>query len=187
MDPVEMYQQATDGAAALIADTTPDELTRPSPCEGWNVRTLINHMIGVNQRFAVAVSGQGSPPAADADLVGSDAGASYRASAAAALAAYRTPGAMERVVLLAAGEMPGQVACAVHFNDQLQHVWDLCQALGRPYPLGPELATAALEMSRQRVGPERRGPGKAFGPEVACAPDAPVQDRLAAFLGRQVP
>ena len=47
------------------------------------------------------------------------------------------------------------------------------------------LANAALEMSRPRIGPDRRGPGKPFGQEVACADNAPAQDRLAGFLGRQ--
>jgi len=184
MDVVEMCQQATAGAAEVIGSLKPDDLARSTPCEGWDVRALINHMVGVNERFAAAVSG-GTPPDASADLVGSDPAGAYRAAAGKAMAAWRSPGALDRTVRLAAGEMPGQVACGVQFVDQLQHVWDLCKATGRPYPLNPELASTALEMSRQRIGPDRRGPGKPFGAEVPCPANAPAQDRLAAFLGRQ--
>jgi uncharacterized protein (TIGR03086 family) len=185
MDPIEMCQQTTDGAAALMNGLKPDDLARPTPCEGWDVRALINHMIGVNARFAAAVSGEGTPPDASADLVGNDAAASYRAAAQKTIAAFRAPGALDKTVRLAAGEMPGQAACGVFFVDQIQHAWDLARALGRPYTLDPALATTALEMSRQRIGPDRRGPGKPFGEEVPCSDDAPVGDRLAAFLGRQ--
>jgi len=86
---------------------------------------------------------------------------------------------------MTAGETPAQVACGAHFVDALQHVWDLAKATGRPYPFEPALGEAGLEISRGRVTPDRRGPGKPYGPEVACAADAPAQDRLAAFLGRQ--
>jgi uncharacterized protein (TIGR03086 family) len=141
-------------------------------------------MVGVNLRFAAAASGE-APPDASADLVGSDPAGAYRAAAGKSMAAWRAPGALDRTVKLAAGEMPGHAAVGVQAVDQLQHVWDLCKATGRPYPLDPALATTALEMSRQRIGPDRRGPGKPFGPEVPCAADAPAQDRLAAFLGRQ--
>ena len=61
MDVVEMCQQATDGAAAVIGTLKPDDLTRPTPCEGWDVRALINHMVGVNHRFAAAVTGEAPP------------------------------------------------------------------------------------------------------------------------------
>jgi len=42
-----------------------------------------------------------------------------------------------------------------------------------------------LELSQRRIGPDRRGPGKPFGPGAPYPPDAPLQDRLAAFRGRQ--
>jgi len=174
MDPLEMAQQTTNGAAALMDGLKPEDLARPTPCEGWDVRALINHMIGVNARFAAAVSREGTPPDASADLVGDDPAASYRAAAQKTMAVFRAPGALDKTFRL-----------GVFFVDQLQHAWDLAQALGRSYTLDPALATAALEMSRQGIGPDRRGPGKPFGDEVPCSEDAPIQDRLAAFLGRQ--
>ena len=186
MDLVQGLQQTTDAAATLIADAGSAGLARPSNCEGWDVKALVNHMTSVCQRFAVSVSGEGTAPAPNADLLGDDPAGAYRAAAAASVAAYRKPGVLEREVNLPSGATTGQGACGVQLVDQLQHVWDLSKALGKPYPLGPELATQALEMSRARIGPDRRGPGKPFGAEVPVPADAPIQDRLAGFLGRQV-
>ena len=42
------------------------------------------------------------------------------------------------------------------------------------------------ELVQQAIGPDARGPGRPFGPEMPCPEDAPVSDRLAAFLGRAV-
>jgi uncharacterized protein (TIGR03086 family) len=185
MNVVDQLQQATDGAATMIAALRPEELALPTPNEGWDVRAMLNHMIVVNKNFAFAVTGDGTRPAAGADHVGSDPTGSYRASVASALAAWRRPGALEGTVAMASGETPAHLACGAHFVDALQHVWDLSRATGRPYPFDPALCEAAFEVSRIRVTPDRRGPGKPYGPEVACAADAPIQDRLAAFLGRQ--
>ena len=90
MDPTTLLERTFQANQELIAGLSPEDYAKPTPCRGWDVTALINHMIGVNQRFAAAVSGQGSAPAADADLVGSDAGASYRASATAALVQAQT-------------------------------------------------------------------------------------------------
>lgn len=184
-DVVGMCQQTTDKAAELMGTLQPADLERPTPCEGWNVRALINHMIGVNMGFTAGVTGEGSRPGPEVDLVGGDAAGSYGRAASAMMAAWHRPGAMEKTVKLAAGEMPGAAAAGVFFVDQIQHVWDLAKATGRPYPLDPGLAATALEMSRPRIGPDRRGPGKPFAEEVPCPDSAPAPDRLAGFLGRQ--
>jgi len=46
---------------ALIANLSPDDLARPTPCEGWDVRALINHLIAVNYGYAASVAGQPPP------------------------------------------------------------------------------------------------------------------------------
>ena len=106
MTVVDQLQQATDGAATMIAALRPDELARPTPNDGWDVRAMLNHMIYVNKNFAFTVSGEGSRPTPDADHVGGDPASSYRATAASALAAWRRPGALEGTVTMASGESP---------------------------------------------------------------------------------
>jgi uncharacterized protein (TIGR03086 family) len=185
-DLLGMYERALNGANQLVSSVQPDELSRPTPCADWDVRALITHMIGTNRNFTAALTGEQpavAPPAPTTSA--SELAAAYAAGAEAALAAWRAPGAMDRTLRLSFGEAPASSAVGIIFNDQLIHTWDLAKALGRPYRMDDDLATTAMELSQARMTPDRRGPGKPFGAEVPCAPDAPLQDRLAAFLGRQ--
>src|SRR2546423_1837109 len=89
-DLVDQYERALARAKRLVGSVSADELSKPTPCEGWDVRALVTHMIGTNGRFATALRGAPAPaaPAADADMV-----AAYAASADTALQAWRAPGA----------------------------------------------------------------------------------------------
>src|SRR4051812_31885730 len=175
LDLVFMCQRALGGAERIVASLRPDELSMPTPCADWNVRQLIEHMIGVNSRFAALASGQPAPnPGRPVAPSTDDVAAAYAASARAALAGWRSPGALERTVPLSVGEMPGAEAICFHTGDQLMHTWDLAKATGRDRTLDPEVGTAVLERIRQRIVPEMRGSGRAFGPELLCPEDAPI-------------
>jgi uncharacterized protein (TIGR03086 family) len=188
MDPLEMCQRTLGGAERMVASLGPEELSKPTPCSEWNVRQLLDHMIGVNWAFATGASGQpqAGAPTAGAAPSGDDPAAAYAASARAAIAARQSPGALERTLNLPFGQIPGAEAIGFNVADQLVHTWDLAKATGRDRTLDPDVAAAVLERSRQVLGPDRRGPGRPFGPEQPCSADAPIHDRLAAFLGRQV-
>ncbi len=187
MDPIAMCQRTLEDAERMVASVRPDELSKPTPCTDWNVRQLIEHMAGVNWAFAGAAGGQrpegGSPGAAPS---GEDPAGAYAASARAVLAAWRAPGTLERTLTLPFGQMPGAQAIGFNIGDQLVHTWDLAKATGRERTLDVEACETTLERTRQFLGPEARGPGRPFAPEVPCSEDAPLPDRLAAFLGRAV-
>jgi uncharacterized protein (TIGR03086 family) len=65
------------------------------------------------------------------------------------------------------------------------HGWDLAKALNVDPTLDPALAAAALEVAKQIVTDDRRGPGKGFGPALAAPAGASPTDALVAFLGRR--
>lgn len=187
MDLIAMCQRTLEDAERMVASIRPDELSKPTPCTEWNVRQLIDHMIGVNWAFASALSGK--PPTSEATghaQSGDDVAEAYSASRRAALAAWRSPGAFERTLTLPFGQLPGAQAIGFNIGDQLVHRWDLAKATGRDRTLDPETCAAVLEQARQTLGPKARGPGRSFGPETPCPGDAPLSDQLAAFLGRAI-
>src|SRR5438105_4696089 len=117
MDPIAMCQRTLEDAERMVASIRPDELPKPTPCTEWNVRQVIEHMMGVNWAFAGAAGGQrpeGGAPGQGAAPAGGDLAGAYAASARAALAAWRTPGMLERTLTLPFGQMPG--AQAIGFN-----------------------------------------------------------------------
>jgi uncharacterized protein (TIGR03086 family) len=193
MDSVEACQRAVDQAQAMIASVRPEQLSAATPCPDWQVRELIDHMIGVCSTFGAALaaaagadpaSASGSAPG-ERDRAGDDPAAAYAAAAAAMMEQWRAPGALERTVRLPLGEAPAARVAGILVGDQILHTWDLAKALGRPYRLDEDLSAATLEMMQTILKPEFRGPGKAFGAEIPCPADAPVQARLLAFSGRQ--
>ena len=58
-DPRPLLARALDQVGALVADTPPDALDRPTPCDGWDVRTLVRHLVGVHRRVAHVGAGKG--------------------------------------------------------------------------------------------------------------------------------
>jgi uncharacterized protein (TIGR03086 family) len=186
MTSVEDLQRVLDIAEAVILKITPEDLDKPTPCSEWTVRELANHMTGVCLMFGRAAGGEAiTERPAPADLIGDNPGAAYVKAAEADGEAWSAPGAVERTVTVPAGQLPGSVALSINTVDQLLHACDLARALGHDVVIPDDLAESALGFMKGFLTPDRRGPGKAFGQEVAVAADAPVQQRLLAFAGRQ--
>jgi uncharacterized protein (TIGR03086 family) len=186
MDEIARCQRALEDATAAVAAVTQSDLDRPTPCTAWTVRGLVEHMVDVCTRFDSAASGQ--PPIApdpNQERSAAELAAAYATASSAVVAALRTPGAMDRTLKLRMGEMPASQAIKLVTADQAIHTWDLSKALGRPCTLEEDLAAASLELMQELMKPEFRGPGKGFAEEVTSPPDAPIQDRLLAFSGRQ--
>ena len=181
----EMYAQAHATATAVIGNVTLGQLDGPTPCPDWDVRALLNHMIGFNYVLANAIAGE--PPdrsgTASADFAGDDPAGAWKASSEKILAGWAEPGVMDRTLDLPFGPMPAAMAIGVHFGEITQHTWDVAKATGQQPQFEDEIYAAALEFA-QSVPAEMRGPGNLFGFEVAAPAGAGPADRLAAFLGR---
>lgn len=188
--PLDALATSLDGVTELLSGFGPDEWALPTPCSGWDVRALAGHLVGGNLLVAGALRGDPMPAPDQGrrppeDVLGADAVAAFRDSAAAVLAGFGAPGALERTVRLPAGELPGMAAVHLRVVENLVHGWDLATAAGRTAPFPDALAAAELEFSRDLLGrlPAGRQP---FAPPQPVDDGAPALDRLAALLGRRV-
>jgi uncharacterized protein (TIGR03086 family) len=159
-------------------------MTAPTPCTEWDVRTLINHLVGFSRITAASVTG-GEMPDWGAQLVGDDPKPDFTDAARDAAAALQGPAVMERTLKMPWGEMTGARLAEVLFMDLTIHSWDLAKATNQIDELDPDLCETALSLGQTMMTDEFRKPGRGFGPEVTVPADAPVCDRLAAFYGRQ--
>ena len=66
-------------------------------------------------------------------------------------------------------------------TDVLVHTWDLARATDVPFTLEPELCERSLAAAQRAPG---LGTSSMFAPPVDVPPDADVEERLVAFLGR---
>ncbi len=184
MSIVELHDRALEKTAAIVASVDATQFGRPTPCPDFDVRALLNHIIGGNYRFALMAAGEaGEARPSTGDYVHDDALGPYRESAAALSAAWRDPARLEQTVHLPFGDFPGVFALGIHTVEAVVHGWDLAKATGQPTEIDPDLCAAAWQTSKD-IDDSFRGPGRPFGPAVTVPPGASDTDVLVAWLGR---
>ena len=113
--------------------------------------------------------------------------ATYDEGIAQAVAAFNAPGALEKMVKLPWGTLPGAAFMGIATTDVFTHGWDLAQSTGQSTDLDPELAEQLLAGARQFIQPAFHGEDtkSPFGPEQTPPAGATAATQLAAFLGRR--
>ena len=189
MNIISWNERAVRAAVTVVAQVSPEDLSRPTPCVEWDLAALLAHMTAQHCGFAAAAAGDGADPGAWATRpLGPDPVAEYTAAAEAVIGAFAVPGVAERQFRLPeAGPraIPGHLAVAFHFVDYLVHGWDVAAAIGHPYEPDADLVTAALPIVAAVPDDESRlAPGAPFGPALPD-PGTGSFDRLLALVGRR--
>jgi uncharacterized protein (TIGR03086 family) len=173
MDLLDLYERASRWTSEKVAGAE-GKLDAPTPCDGWDVRTLLNHMLDTQRFFARSARGEDAslPAPEPPDLLGEDPVADFERARSDTLSTFSAPGVVERT-----GPSLG-----IAFTDQLLHGWDLAVATSQDPTMPAGLPEAAYEMVHGRFTDEQRQ--GLFKPEVAVGPDASAQDKLLAYTGR---
>ncbi len=181
--PIDQLAETLTTAGRVVDRITADQWTLPTPCEKWTVADVTRHLVGGNLLFAALL--RQSSPAPNGMVAESDLATAYARSADDLIAAFRTPGAMDTVITVPFGTIPGIVAAQLRTVEALVHGWDLARATGQPITAPDAVVEQALVFTQSKLGdiPADRRP---FGPPQPAPDDAPVIDRLAARLGRRI-
>lgn len=177
MEPLQQLDRLGPVLGGVVAGIAPDQLDRPTPCEDFTVRGVLEHMIGGATQFAAAYRGEA---AGEPDVTDPVAGTG--AALGELVSAMTAPGALDRTVATPFGDLPGDVFARVVVLDGLVHGWDLATATGQPYEPDAELVAAVDEFARNMLEPLR---GDAFGAAVEPPAGATPIERLAAYTGRR--
>ena len=174
MDILDLYERGTAWSASKIPAAAAS-LDAATPCDEWDVRALVNHMLDSLRWFAGVPDGQSSPGPSPTppDLLGDDPVEQYEEARQATLEAYKRPGALDKH-----GSTLG-----IALVDQLLHGWDLARATGQDATMPADLAEAGFNMIEGRMPNDKRG--GVFKPEVEVAAGATPQQRLLAYAGRR--
>jgi uncharacterized protein (TIGR03086 family) len=172
-DLLDAYERASEWTGTKVEGAT-TQLDAATLCDGWDVRTLMNHMLDTQRYFGGVARGEEvSPPSpVPPQLLGDDPVADFQRARSENERAFTEPGVIE-----ATGPSLG-----IAFSDQLLHGWDLARATAQDATMPSGLAEVAYEMIYGRFTDDQR-PG-VFKPEVAVAADASAQDKLLAYTGR---
>lgn len=172
-DLLDLYGRASEWTLSKVAGAT-EKLDASTPCDEWDVRTLMNHMLDTQNYFAGTARGDDvSPPAkVPPELLGDSPEADLEHARAKTLASFGSNGVIERT-----GPSLG-----IAFSDQLLHGWDLAMATGQDATMPDGLPEAAYDMIHGRFTDEQRK--GLFKPEIPVGPDASPQEKLLAYTGR---
>ena len=172
-DYLDLYGRGSEWAVTKVRGAS-TKLDAPSPCDGWSVRTLLDHMLQTQRFFIARARGDEAeltpvPPA----LISDDPERDFADTRHAMLQLYGAPG-----VLDATGPMLG-----IAFSDMLLHGCDLARATAQDDTMPAGLAAAAYDTIHGRFTDEQRK--GVFAPEVEVGDDATPQQRLLGYTGRQ--
>lgn len=190
----DLHRRSVAGIRPVLGRTTPADLARPTPCESWHLRALLEHMAGQDRGFAAAVratraGGDVAVSAFAPHALGPSPATTLADGLDEVLAAF-ADGADGPVLLPEFDRrVPLPVLIQMHLIDTLVHGWDVAAALGvqdgYTSRLDEEVVAAALAMSEQIPDDEYRDtPGASFAHALPTAADADAWTRVLTLLGR---
>jgi uncharacterized protein (TIGR03086 family) len=163
---VGQHRQAC-GAFAEAVKGASGHWDLPSPCTGWDARGVLEHVIGFHDVLLLKpLDAKPTRPKDDPD-------ARWSVTVEALFSALARPGVLDA---------PRESLLGILTTEVLVHTWDLSRAAGREVTLDPALAQIGLE--RALANQASFAASDMFGPPVAVADGASVQDRLLGVFGR---
>jgi uncharacterized protein (TIGR03086 family) len=179
---------AAGEAARIVRNVAAGQLDAPTPCAGWDVRALVNHMItwaGPGETAA-----RKEPPAGGAvdesrDHVAEGGWAERYTDLVTRMArAWQDPAALEGTTSLTGRPdgMPAPFVFWMMTGECVLHGWDLAAATGQETRFPDEL----IEVVHAETVPTA-GMGReygVFGEEVKVSESAPALERLLGLTGR---
>jgi uncharacterized protein (TIGR03086 family) len=185
MDLLETYRRSLAEFTDRVAQINRDQWAAPTPCEKWNLRMLINHVVGEDRWAVPLLAGATLDEVGDrfdGDVLGADPLTSAQQATAEAELAASAPGALDRTVHLSAGDTPAREYLHQLLTDHLVHSWDAAAAIESDRRLDARAVHEALAWFAKHEDAYRSA--GSIGPRVMVPSDAAEQDRLLAAFGR---
>lgn len=180
---LDRVQTAVHG---LIGGVAPGQWNAPTPCDDWDVRTLVNHVVTGTVLFDTMLR-RTAPPDRTVDHLGDDPAAAFSSAGVSFVDALSGPGVLNETFTTFLGDQTGASIAWMRINEYLVHGWDIARATGQSTDVLPEdLAAASLDGVRRRLDSVDRTQMALFAAAKSAGDAAPVIDRLAAYLGRDV-
>ncbi|WP_371405060.1 TIGR03086 family metal-binding protein [Kribbella sp. NBC_00662] len=194
MDVVELHNRTVTNFAELVAEVADNQWTDSTPCSDWDVRALVNHVVGEERWTVPLMAGKTIAEVGDTldgDLLGEDP--ARTASDAAGEATAAAGRSIDKVHLSYGDEDPHEYLRQLA-ADHLVHGWDLAVAIGAQPRLNADLVADVGSWFAERedmyrsvgmIGPHLEGftaPADqllaAFGRDPHWSPALGVLDRF---------
>jgi uncharacterized protein (TIGR03086 family) len=181
----ELLESAVSYALTEATLVTPQLLSGPTPCPGWDLETLLGHVVDSIRVLheAIATGCVSASEAPGASRPRPDPVARLRVHTAGLLAADAAPGSAEHAVSIGDRELSASLVAIAGAIEIAVHGWDISVACGATRVIPSGLAALLLPIAPLLITAETR-PGLFSDPVRLPGPACPG-DELVAFLGRQ--
>jgi hypothetical protein len=171
-DLLDCYARASEWTLSKLPAAA-QKMDARTPCDEWDVRTLMNHMLDTEGYFVGSARGEDvSPPSPNPpELLGDDPVADFTRGRDETMATFSHRASWRRPGRRSASRSPTSCCTA--------GTWRRRQ--GRTPPC-PRAGRGGLRAHPRSV--HRRARTGVFKPEVTVAEDASAQDKLLAYTGR---
>jgi uncharacterized protein (TIGR03086 family) len=177
----DVYPRVAERFGRVLSQVTSDQWDNATPCDEWNVRDLVTHVIATHRRVYALVDPVG--------LAGVDEEAplidQWGVVTTTIRDALESPSLADALVPARNGEQPfSQMVGGLLMFDTLCHTWDLARATDADETLDAD----AVAIAHERLGAVSdaiRVPG-GFAAPIEPAANADAQTRFLNFVGRSV-
>ncbi len=173
---------AVSYALASTRLATPERLSGPTPCAGWDLGWLLHHVSDSVGVLHEALTAGHVGPAPGDGAPGTDPAGDLRRRAAGLLAACAPGHHADRLVAIGDRELATRMVAAAGAIEITVHGWDIAAACGSRRPVPPGLAAVLLPIAPLFITPGARA--GLFADPVPVPGQACPGDQLVAFLGR---
>ena len=179
-----MLPAAADRFGALVHAVPAAGWDRPTPCSGWSVRDLVNHLVAAHLGAPPLLTGSTLADVGDrydGDVLGDRPAAAWDAAITASMRSWAMAREDQEVALSPGGPTPAGEYAELLLADLVVHGWDLGRGIGTEPDLGDEHAAHVLAYLEPRVAGWTSA--RVFAPSVPTS-RTDVVSRLVALTGR---
>ena len=129
----ELFRGGIESYGSRVQAVGPGQWSAPTPCAEWDVRDLVNHLVGEMWWVPPLLEGKTVADVGDrldGDLVGDDPKSAWDKASREAEAAVGSLPSLDQIVHLSFGDFPAQEYLSQVFADLLIHGWDLARGIG---------------------------------------------------------
>lgn len=158
---------------------------RPTPCSEWDVRALVNHVIGGNRRYTMLLRGASAESVnltRTEDHIGTEPVTAFTTTARELAEVFGEDSALTRIGHHPIGDRTGAELLAMRVLDVTVHAWDLASAIDVDDTLDPD--AVAYSLTHIAVIETLRENGSFAAPTAAQPIEQSTQSHLLHLAGR---
>lgn len=181
---IALLPEAARATTVVVDRIDDDAWSRPTPCDGWSVRDLLNHLTSEHLWVPHLLRGETLDQVGDrydGDVLGDEPRAVWRRTIAASMLAWGGADP-DGAVHTSMGEIPTGLYAVQMLTDLTVHGWDLAKGADTAYEPVPDAVETIWSEYRSR-----RQDGQPVAPVFASPVPTDSEERvdqLVALLGR---